>query len=182
MADLGSFKFEEYTKKTATEKPITFKIIHVFNISKSIMNQLDDWRECVDPMNVSVDRIRRGNNGGNRLIREVRMEEDTYTENKVDTYKLLLRDSGDNYCYAYEYNDSLRFLRQENTGTPLGIRLGGKLLVKPGTKVTNGTLLLCEKQCQYMGVEEGDELAEKLNRGIVAKYIEVLEKELKAKS
>lgn len=174
---MDQFKVEEYTGKSFTERPILFRIIHVFNISKSVVNQLDDWKECLDPMNVSVDRIRRG-----RLIREVRMDDDTYTENKVDTYKLLLQDSADNYCYAYEYNDSLRFLRQENTGTPLGIRLGGKLLVRAGTKVANGTLLLCEKQCQYMGVEEGDDMAVQLNRGIVAKYIEVLEKELVLKS
>lgn len=190
LATRNSFDPQQYLSKKATytQYPILFNIIQVSDISRSRLNQLDEWQEYEDPNSVSVDRVSKFNNKkylGNRIIREVDMSKDnelnlTNFKRFGGIYKLLLKDNFDNYCFAYEYNDCLQFLRQSNsTGTPLGIPLGGRLLVNKGTLVMNGALMLKKIQCQYLGIDENDNsLAEKLNSGIVKKHIDLLNEEL----
>ncbi|KAK6464994.1 hypothetical protein DFJ63DRAFT_332437 [Scheffersomyces coipomensis] len=147
----------------------------------SRLNQIEDWQQYQDPNNVSVDRVNRSK----RIIREVPIEEDgsNYNNNfnssvyQPEVYKLLLRDFSNNYCYAYEYNDPLRFIREsrEETFTPLKIKLGGRLRVKPGAKVINGVIYLDNSFCQYLGlIDQDKELTDNLNTGIVQRYIEIL--------
>lgn len=96
------------------------------------------------------------------------------------TYRLLLRDSQGNYCYAYDYNTSLAFLGTEgNASSPLPIPLGGRLLVKSGTEVVSGVLLLKGLQCQYLGTSDRDrDLIDQLNTGLIRKYITSLNETL----
>lgn len=156
-----------------------FHIIHIFNISKSNLNQIDDWREYDNPNRVSVDRLEKS-----KVVREVNIDEDAslptrrHTPDK-STYKLLLRDFGGNHSFAYEISP-LQFLRDNTyTGTPLSIQLGGRLLVKQGTNVLNGVLMLNRNNCEYLGINSADkELVDTLNSGIVPKYIEMLLDEL----
>ena len=194
QATRNSFEPQQYlqAKATYTQHPILFHIIQVADISRSRLNQLDEWQEYEDPNSVSVDRVSKFNNKkylGNRIIREVDMNKDDGI-NKDNfkhfggIYKLTLKDNFDNYCFAYEYNDCLQFLRlHASTGTPLGIPLGGRLLVKKGTLVVNGAIMLKKIQCQYLGIDENDKaLSEKLNSGIVKKHIDLLNEELTSNS
>ncbi|ODV82450.1 uncharacterized protein CANTADRAFT_44223 [Suhomyces tanzawaensis NRRL Y-17324] len=185
-ASRNTFNCKDVGKK-ALEKPVLFHIIHVSNISKSRLNQLDEWKEFDNPNNVAVDRLTKSRKirTDNYIIREVNMEEDapsaTSNQTGFDTYKLLLRDSANNYCYGYEFKGPLPFLRTGSLGTPLGVPLGGRLVVKKGTLVQNGVLLLTRQGCDYLGVDSNDtELINQLNDGVVQKYIAMLEAELKA--
>lgn len=190
LATRNSFDPQQYLTEKAsyTQHPILFNIIQVSDISRSRLNQLDEWQEYEDPNSVSVDRVSKFNNKkylGNLIIREVDINKDNELTSSNfkrfgGIYKLLLKDNFDNYCFAYEYNDCLQFLRQNNsTGTPLGIPLGGRLLVNKGTLVMNGAIMLKKIQCQYLGIDENDNsLAEKLNSGIVKKHIDLLNEEL----
>lgn len=184
-----SFDPQQYlqVKEFYTQNPILFKIIQISDISKSRLNQLDEWQEHEDPNSVSVDRVSKSNSKkslSNKVIREVNInsENDTMgnTNKSGSIYKLILKDNFDNFSYAYEYNDRLPFLRQAgSTGTPLAIPLGGKLIVNKGTLVMNGSIMLKTMQCQYLGMDESHkEFADKLNSGIVAKQIALLKKEL----
>lgn len=172
----------QYVENGATSQPIAFHVLHVADISRSRLAQLDEWKEYDDPRSVAVDRLNR------RVIREVNMDDATVvtdgapTRTSPQTFKLLLRDvnNANNYCYGYEYNDMLPFLRDTNTATPLATRLGGRILVKQGTPVQNGVLLLTRRQCQYLGMADADKsLVDQLNTGIIRKYIDILDSELK---
>lgn len=193
QASNNSFKAEDFLQvsQSYTALPILFYIIQVNDISRSRLNQLDDWNQYEDPNNVSVDRVSKFNNRknqGNTIIREVDVdsynEENPQSKTSGNLYKLTLRDNFNNYCFAYEYNDRLPFLHQTaSTGTPLSIALGGRLLINKGTLIMNGTLMLNRAQCQYLGIDEADKsVAEKLNSGIVRKYIELLNSELRSSS
>ncbi|KAK6458565.1 uncharacterized protein RJT20DRAFT_131731 [Scheffersomyces xylosifermentans] len=181
IASSASFVAANYKSLTSahTTTPILFHIIHIANISKSRLNQKDDWLEYNDPNNVSADRL----NKSNKIVREIKMGDDsTPVASVYDVYKLLLRDSHNNYCYGYEV-EPLGFLRNsssQSTGTPLPIRLGGRLIVKSGCLIQQGVLLLRNRQCNYLGIDESEtELVSQLNNGIVNKYIDVLDMELK---
>lgn len=190
QATRNSFDPQQYleSKVSYTQHPILFNIIQVSDISRSRLIQLDEWQEYEDPNSVSVDRVSKFNNKkylGNRIIREVDMNKDNETNlndyrGSGNVYKLMLKDNFDNYCFAYEYNDRLQFLRQNiSTGTPLSIPLGGRILVNKGTLVMHGALMLKKIQCQYLGINENDKaLSDKLNGGIVKKHIDLLNEEL----
>lgn len=190
QATRNSFDPQQYleSKVSYTQHPILFNIIQVSDISRSRLIQLDEWQEYEDPNSVSVDRVSKFNNKkylGNRIIREVDMNKDNETNlndyrGSGNIYKLMLKDNFDNYCFAYEYNDRLQFLRQNSsTGTPLSIPLGGRILVNKGTLVMHGALMLKKIQCQYLGINENDKaLSDKLNGGIVKKHIDLLNEEL----
>ncbi|KAI5952459.1 hypothetical protein KGF54_003326 [Candida jiufengensis] len=151
-------------------------IIRVENISQSKSHQIDEWKEISDPNNVSVDRL----NKSNRIIREVNLgddNDDQFNEPRskdASIYKLLLRDKNNNFIYAYEL-EPLRFLRNENTQTPVPIKLGGRLLIKPGAIVSRGVLMLDHKTCEYKGIHQSDsELIKTLNDGIDNREIDIL--------
>ncbi|CAK7893175.1 hypothetical protein CAAN1_01S13498 [[Candida] anglica] len=166
-----------------TQGPIQFHIVGLTDVSHSKLSQLDRWKEYEDPNKVSVDRV---NNRGtrNQIIREVNMDGDNENQPPAFTgqarFKLTLRDQQNNYCFAYEYNDKLSFLRQGTTTTPLPIPLGSRILVNKGTLILNGVLMLNRAQCSYLGVlEEDNQLSAQLNNGIVKKYITYLTEDLK---
>ncbi|KAI3406115.2 hypothetical protein KGF56_000956 [Candida oxycetoniae] len=155
---------------------VIFHILRVESISKSKLNQLDEWKELVDPNNASVDRIKK-----NRMIREVNMDVELNTASPTSSttvYKLLLRDGSGNFVYAYE-QEPLRFLRSENTGTPMPIKLGGRLVVKKGAQISRGVLLLNHKNCEYKETHTADAaLVTTLNEGVAAREMEILSNQL----
>lgn len=179
--------------ETQTQVPILFYVIHIHNISKSRLNQLDQWKEYEDPNSVSVDRVSKSKGkskrGSNKVITLVEMDSENGTTNlnantgwsSNDVYKLVLKDNFDNYCYAYEYDDKLSFIRTNNNSEiPLSISLGGRLIVNKGTTIMNGMLMLKNINCQYLGIDERDtRLFQTLNSNLVGKYISVLKNELK---
>lgn len=181
----------KYTDKRLAylEEDVIFNILFVGNISMSLQSQIDHWLEYDDPINVSVDRIRKAKKTGQKVITEVDVDKfDSKSFGSPiyfgdDILKLTLRDQNQNLCYGYEFQSSLPFLRErkEDTGTPMCIPLGGRLLVQKGTSIRYGALILTKNNCKYLGIHEQDkELYELLNSGIVKKYIEVLRDELNA--
>ena len=79
-----------------------------------------------------------------------------------------------NITQAYE-KEPLRFLSVENTGTPLPIKLGGRLTVLKGALTFNGVLLLTNKNCEYHGIHPDDaNYVSILNDGVIKKQIELL--------
>lgn len=188
-ASRNQFKPEDFvnTAESLTQVPIFFNIIHIHNISKSRLHQLEEWQEYDDPNNVSVDRVSKSNKRkSNKVITQVDIEDGSNIPSTSwssnDVYKLILRDKFNNYSFAYEYNDKLSFIRHPNEitmDTPLKIPLGGRLIVKKGTLIMNGVLMLNNSQCQYLGIDETDKsLFEQLNSGVVDKYIKILNEEL----
>ncbi|KAL6449853.1 hypothetical protein SBY92_002325 [Candida maltosa Xu316] len=155
-----------------TDKAITYRIIHIENISKSKVHQLEEWMKLVNPNKSSVDRLKK------RVITEVNLDEDENDKpiNTQDTFKLYLEDiSNKKVVQAYE-KEPLRFLRTaETTGTPLPIKLGGRLQIKQGAVSYNGALLLTNKYCNYQGINSMDtDYVNLLNDGIVQKQIDIL--------
>ncbi|EER35165.1 conserved hypothetical protein [Candida tropicalis MYA-3404] len=157
--------------------PTTYRIIWIENISKSRVAQLEEWKELDDPNKSSVDRVKR------KIITEVNLDKDDDQENDNDkstitndTYKLILEDiSNKNVIQGYE-KEPLRFLHVSKTGTPLPLKLGGRLRVKEGTPVFNGVLLLSNKHCQYQGINSVDaDYVSILNDGIIKKHIDWLQ-------
>ncbi|WLF79707.1 hypothetical protein PVL30_003471 [Lodderomyces elongisporus] len=169
------------TTSASLSHVVMFHVLWVENIAKSKVAQLDEWKDFIDPHNASADRIKKS-----RVIREVRDEGDRDGEategdtayigntNGTAIYKLLLRDGFNNFSYAYEA-EPLRFMRQENTGTPMPIRLGGRLIVKQGAPIKRGVLFLTHKNCEYKGINPADAaLVRTLNDGAAARAIDLL--------
>ncbi|RCK66837.1 hypothetical protein Cantr_02537 [Candida viswanathii] len=160
---------DESTLASAT----TYRIIWIENISKSKITQLEEWKELGDPNKSAVDRVKR------RIITEVNLDadddQDGASKSSNDTYKLYLEDiSNKKVTQAYE-KEQLRFLHVSNTGTPLPLKLGGRLRVKEGTPAYNGVLLLSNKHCQYQGINSDDlDYVSILNDGIIKKHIDWL--------
>lgn len=153
---------------------VLLHVIRVEDISASKLSQVDEWKEILDPNNRFVDRL----NKSTRLVREINEEEDqlssTFKLKGVSTYKLLLRDKDHHFIYAYEL-EPLKFLRNEQTNTPMPIKLGGRLLIKPGTTILRGVLLLNHKNCEYKGIHASDaHLVSLLNDGLPTKEIDIL--------
>lgn len=160
---------------------VCFNIVHITNISKSCLNQLDDWKEFDDPNSIAVDRLANSNNKTGKVIREINMEDSVSTVATSDKFKLVLCDPHNNYCFGYELDHPLPFLRNgASRESPLPVKLGGRLVVKKGTMIQNGVLLLTPKNCTYLGLNALDsDLIQKLNNGIVKKNIELLENQLR---
>ncbi|KAI5961114.1 hypothetical protein CANMA_003888 [Candida margitis] len=155
---------------------VLLHIIRVEDISTSKLNQIDEWKEISDPNNRSVDRL----NKSTRLVREINFNDEDEQASSVSktrglsTYKLLLRDKDNHFVYAYEL-EPLKFLRDEQTNTPVPIKLGGRLLIKPGTTISRGVLLLNHKNCEYKGIHSSDApLVTLLNDGLSIREIDIL--------
>ncbi|KAI5966028.1 hypothetical protein KGF57_000674 [Candida theae] len=153
---------------------VLLHIIRVEDISVSKLNQIDEWKEISDPNNRFVDRL----NKSTRIIRQINDEESesssTVKSKQFSTYKLLLRDKDDHFIYAYEL-EPLKFVRNEQTSTPIPIKLGGRLLVKPGATISRGVLLLNHKNCEYKGIHASDaHLVSQLNDGLSTREIDIL--------
>lgn len=163
-------------ESTALRHAVLLHIIRVEDISTSKLNQIDEWKEILDPNNRFVDRL----NKSTRLVREINFQDENEQLSSMpklkgsSTYKLLLRDKDNHFVYAYEL-EPLKFLRDEQTNTPMPIKLGGRLLIKPGTKILRGVLLLNHKNCEYKGLHTSDaHLVSLLNDGLPTREIEIL--------
>lgn len=170
-----------------TKQPVLFNIIQLVDISHSKLGQLYDWLERDDPNKVPIDTIKKSRD--QQPSKKEENDKDSFCINfgrmaGNNVYRILLRDSWGNYCYAYEYQDKLPFLRQNQlTTTCPDNPLGARMLVSKGTLIMNGVLMLRRAQCQYLGVTEPDrQLLESLNSNLVQKYIDNLKEELKGNS
>ncbi|EGV62312.1 hypothetical protein PSN45_001038 [Yamadazyma tenuis] len=180
----NAFNPQEFANKPSdqTRLPVAFNVIHVDDISKSKIAKLEEWMKYKDPNEVGVDRLNRSGAGTNQhIIREIDVSDndnarlmETTSLFDSSVYKLTLRDNFDNYCFAYEYNDKLPFLRTGST-LPIPIKLGGKLIISSGATVANGALLVDRKVCKYIGVDESSELVKALNSNLVEKSINILQ-------
>lgn len=160
------------TAKAFTTDDIEVDIVQIYNIAVSKLRQLDEWRDHQDPHNLAVDRV-----GSSRIIRSIDDDLESLAAPRA-IYKLLLRDTAGNLSYAYEYNDRIAFLHhKKDTSTPLGVPLGGRLVVKRGTLIMNGVLMLKNAQCHYLGPVDGP-LGTILNSDAGKKQMEILQKEL----
>lgn len=149
------------------EHDVTFHIMHVHDISRLRLQQLDEWRDLGDPNHSSVDRLRDA-----RVIREVNVDDDVPGEQPAQTrYKLTLRDQANNYCFAYEFSDPVPWLHPRSHPGPFPIPLGSKLLVKKGTLIEHGVIMLVGQLCQFLGpdIDMGD---------VTKKYTDMLLNEL----
>lgn len=175
-----SFDVRQYQSiRTALlENDVLFHIIHITNISRSILNQLDDWNEFDNPNTVSVDRISNSTRTGHRIIREI-ADDTTSTVTTLDKFKLLLRDQKNNYSYGYE-SQPLAFLRDASYhDSPMPLKLGGRLIVRKGTSILSGSLMLDNRDCRYLGLNPVDsELVSQLNDELIKKEIELFNKQL----
>ncbi|EGW32725.1 uncharacterized protein SPAPADRAFT_149840 [Spathaspora passalidarum NRRL Y-27907] len=178
-----TFKASDFARIERAElnQSTLFNIMRIENISKSKLNQMEDWQHYHDPNSVSVDRIK---NSNRTIIREIKDSSDDNGPRDANTnvnvtYKLLLRDFHNNYTFAYE-QEPLNFLRSHRSNaTPLGIDLGGRLLVKQGATISRGVIFLDHKNCDYQGSHPEDEqLTRTLNDGLVQKEIDILKSEL----
>lgn len=163
-------------ESAALRHAVLLHIIRVEDISTSKLNQIDEWKEILDPNNRFVDRL----NKSTRLVREINFQDENEQLSSMpklkgfSTYKLLLRDKDNHFVYAYEL-EPLKFLRDEQTNTPMPIKLGGRLLIKPGTTILRGVLLLNHKNCEYKGLHTSDaHLVSLLNDGLPTREIEIL--------
>lgn len=158
---------------------LTCCIIHMENIAESGEKALEEWVYCRNPSKAPFERME---HVSRPVIYGVDLDNDNPSVAPVKssgTMKLLLKDQNDNYFYGVEV-EKLQFLHpgQSNTGTPLPIPLGGKLRLKRGAQVAHGVVFLTRSTCEYLGDNADSALSRQLNDGIVAKYIDLLERRL----
>lgn len=175
--DKNPFNAKDNLNKVNLQFPVSFNIIHIDDISKSKISKLEEWKRYKDPNEVGVDRLNRGAQA-QRLITEINVNEDeanpTVNTASQSIYKLTLKDNFDNYCFAYEYEDKLPFLRA-GSDLPIPIRLGGKLIIEKNTPISNGALLINRNNCRYLGIDENSDLVKTLNSNLVEKSINILQ-------
>lgn len=155
--------------------PVSCNIIHIANVAESIEKNLEEWKYCQNPNTARFERMEHVNRP---VIYGVDLDLQEKEHKPSGTYKLLLRDSHDNYFYAVELEE-MPFLhpREKTTSNPLPIPLGGSLVLQKGTTVCEGIVLLRKHQCNYLGADPDSELLKQLNSGIVEKYIEMMERQ-----
>lgn len=173
-----SFRASDHIGKgeATLASPITCHIIHIVNVAESKEKTLEEWRYYQNPNTAPFERMEHVNRPIIYGIDLDAAEQQKPTTTKA-TYKLLLRDSSNNYFYGIEIDD-LPFLRprEKTTTNPLPMPLGGKLLLQKGTTVCDGVVFLKKNQCLYIGPD--DVLGSTLNSGVVKKYIDIMEKQL----
>lgn len=159
---------------------ITCTVLLVFVISESKEKILEEWRYCNDPNTAPFERVEHANRP---VIYGIDFD-DTEDGNQLQTsgkalYKLLLQDNDGHVFYAFEIEE-LPFLHPsvKSTENPLPIPMGGKLELFKGTVVSYGFVLLRRNSCRYQAPNLGSEFSQKLNDGLVQKYIEMLERQL----
>lgn len=170
-----SFNPNDYTTNPEAflAENVTFTIMFVTDILTLVLSQLYQWRELATPNNAPVDKL----DHAHRVVREVTDEEDISipSESSKRQFKLTLRDSRNNYCFAYDYRHCLPWLIPR--GNPGSLRdlvpvpLGSTLLVKRGTLIEYGVLQLTVPLCELT-------LGEDSVAAVSAHYVKVLEQQL----
>lgn len=183
MPTSSSFEVSDYASKEHERLPaaVVCRVLQLTNVLESREKRLDEWRYCNDPNTAPFERVEHAHRP---VVYGVDLDV-TGDESRRDTpskavYKLLLQDEKGNVFYGLEM-DELPFLhpRTKTTQNPLPVPLGGTLVIEAGTTVSYGFALLRRMQCRYMLPDLGSPLALQLNDGVVQKYIEVLEQELR---
>lgn len=157
------------------EEPIKCFIHFILNITDSVEKTLEEWQYYHNPNTAPFERME---HVGRPVIYGIDMESlETESSAKVSktTYKLILKDTSDNYFYAVEL-DELPFLRprEKTTKNPLPIPLGGCLEIMKGAMVADGIVLLHSSVCKYLGEGVNPVLVQQLNDQVVQKYINFL--------
>lgn len=179
---MSAFKATDYIGKpdSSLTSPVTCHIIQIDNVAESKEKILEEWKYYHNPNTAPFERMEHVSRPIVYGIDLDASEQEPRALVTKGTYKLLLRDNFDNYFYAVEFEE-IPFLhpREKATNNPLPIPLGGKLVLQPGTSVCEGIVLLRKHQCNYLGVDMNSELARHLNEGVVKKYIDIMERQLR---
>lgn len=183
VGEQGLFNAEKYAGKgeVSLTQPVTCFVVFIEDVSESKEKSLEEWKYYHNPNRAPFERME---HVSRPVIYGIDLDEslEEKMEKKMSasaTFKLTLRDAADNYFYGIEI-DKLPFLHPQasNTGTPLPMPLGGKLVIKPGAKVYDGVICLTVRHCEYLGHDESSSLLRQLNAGVVEKYIDIMERQL----
>lgn len=186
MASISSFNPQEcaHLENETLPNQLQCTIILIFNISDSKEKILEDWKYCNDPNTAPFERVEHANRPVIYGIDLDALEIDNKPNGpgKV-VYKLLLQDSEGHLFYGLEI-DELPFLHPQHktTKNPLPIPLGGTLVLHKDTIISYGLMMLRMSHCHYTGADVTSDFSQKLNGGLVQKYIEMLDRELHGKS
>lgn len=179
---MSAFKIADYIGKpnAALASPLPCHIIQIVNVAESKEKTLEEWKYYHNPNTAPFERMEHVSRPVVYGIDLDTSEHETKTLVSKGTYKLLLRDQFENYFYAVELEE-IPFLhpREKATNNPLPIPLGGRVILHKGTTVCEGMVLLRKHQCNYLGVDMDSELSKQLNDGVVKKYIDIMEQQLR---
>lgn len=158
-------------------EPIKCHIIQIFNIAESREKSLEEWRYYQNPNKAPFERMEHVSRPIVYGIDLDTPEQEQKARSIKATYKLLLRDIYGNYFYAVEIEE-LSFLRSKTKSekTPINIQLGGSMLLKEGTVIADGVVLLRKHQFTYLPADPASELTRQLNENIVGRTIEMIER------
>lgn len=183
VGEQDQFRVGDFAKKgeVVLTQTLTCFVIFIEDVSESKEKILEEWKYIQNPNRAPFERLE---HVSRPVIYGIDLDESAEERSNkkmsaLATYKLTLRDQHENYFYGIEI-DKLPFLHPQtsNTGTPLPTPLGGKLQIKPGTKVYDGIVCLTARNCEYLGHDENSPLLKQLNAGVVQKYIDIMEKQL----
>lgn len=179
---MSAFISADYADKpdTPLASPISCNIIHITNVALSKEKTLEEWKYYHNPNTAPFERMEHVSRPVIYGIDLEATEQVSKPPSVRAIYKLLLRDHQENYFYALEMEE-IPFLhpREKTTNNPLPIPLGGRVMLQKGSTVHYGMVLLRKHQCNYLGVDMNSDLANQLNDGVVKKYIDVMEQQLR---
>ncbi|KAH3682710.1 hypothetical protein WICPIJ_006316 [Wickerhamomyces pijperi] len=178
-----------------------FQVVWVENISMSkavILDELKVLNGGSENSGVGADRLRFGNkratsgaqpNPADRVIRDVVIDDEDQQQDGGNKdhhqvgnsgiqsskcfYKLTLQDSQKNLIYAIEM-EKLPFLSGAVSLTGWPIHLGSKLLLKEGTDIIKGVIMLRRNDVEFIGGSVRD-----WNTGLEERIIKIMEDEIK---
>lgn len=129
---------------TTVQHATLVQVEAVLNVSAPRVAQLERCQALAAPERASVDRVR------GPVIHSVNLDDDApgeRTGNGKTYYKLVLQDHTGQQAYGMEW-DKLPFLNGQKLPP---IPVGSKLLIKPGTVVAHGVLMLRPDNVQFLG-------------------------------
>lgn len=166
------------------ERDTLFQIVFLENVSHSIQDQYDELMSSYDVEGVGADRLKYTRQ---RVVRQINVEGDEQgnpqeqevkqgntINNSNATFKLTLQDTSGNVAYGIELG-KLSFLSGKNFSSGFPIQLGTKLLVKAGTKLFKGVLLLNQDNVEFLGG-----LVPEWNQDLQQKHMTYLKKRIEA--
>lgn len=139
-----------------------FQILEISDTTKSYLQELEVLKELQDEQNINTDKLQKSK-------AKIVKPQDTKQDVK-SLYKLLLQDTHRNLCYGIEF-EKLNFLNNDKV---LPIPLGSKIIIKKGTTILRGCLLISNSNCIFLG---GSIL--ELNQNYAQRRISTLEKLIK---
>lgn len=143
---------------SATTKPILVQLVDIENVTKSRLSRLDEILGVINPNDLRTDKL--GNKGARRkIIRDVDVDDHEDSPSTAPNYgsgyyKLTLMDYKGGMVFGAELS-KLSFL-SSSSSLLLPIPLGSKIIVKPGTPVVRGMLLLKNELTVLVGGSFGE--------------------------